>query len=172
MSMEHKAFAFGYSEFQEELQETLNAALSTGATDPLVAFIRSRFHELRDPYEGEPLTEDWESLIEDRDAHQYGDFAITKYYDPRENLGLGRAWESVQTLLLNKLGVDSPLLGKPLGPASNFFDPGRIGSYFQSESDVRSNLLAIEKISDPEIEGVLRMLRRAESVGRGLYVTF
>ena len=53
-------------------------ALRSGDCGQLVEFIELERAELTDPYEGEPLPPDWEQLLEQKDTHQYGDFALTK----------------------------------------------------------------------------------------------
>jgi hypothetical protein len=140
MTMEHKAFVFDTKAFDLEVRPVLERALSDGDTRGLVDFIRGNVDVLKDPYEGEPLNENWENSLQVRDPHQYGDFALTKYYDPRQDIGLGRDWEEVQSLLLAEIGTDLPILGRPIGPPNSLFDPGKMGSYFQSEADVRDHL--------------------------------
>ena len=82
-----------------------------------MSFINANLGDLRDPYEGEPLGADWESLIETGDAHQYGDVALTKYYDPLADIGLGASWERVQELVANDPTLmESPILGSTIGP--------------------------------------------------------
>src|ERR1051326_1231389 len=97
--MEHKAFLFDYDAFDGELRAILEGALLSGACGGLVSFINANLGDLRDPYEGEPLGADWETMIETQDAHQYGDFALTKYYDPTADMGLGGAWDNIQELI-------------------------------------------------------------------------
>src|SRR5256885_898845 len=80
--MEHKAFLFAYDSFNAELRPVLEHALRSRDYGPLVSFISDNLADLRDPYEGRPLGADWEAMIETHDAHQYGDFSLTKYYDP------------------------------------------------------------------------------------------
>jgi hypothetical protein len=170
--MEHKAFTFRYSECERELLPLLQGALVSSDPQPLVAFIEAARASLRDPYEGEPLGDDWQDLLETKDVHQYGDFALTKYYDPTADIGLGRAWEEIQRVLESELGGSSAILGRPVGTTGAVFDPGKMGSYFQSETDVRRNLAAIESANESRLEPVAVLLRRALYQGAGLYVTF
>ena len=74
--MEHKAFIFDYGQFERELLPVLHDALASGECRALISFIRRNIDSLTDPSEGEPLTDDWEGMIEMKDAHQYGDFAL------------------------------------------------------------------------------------------------
>src|SRR5207302_666883 len=93
MPMHHKAFVLDHAGFLRELGEVLYRALATGDCGPLVRFIEAHRGSLTDPYEGEPLEASWESMLETRDAHQYGDFALTRFYDPRADDGLAYEWE-------------------------------------------------------------------------------
>jgi hypothetical protein len=62
-----------------------------------------------------------------------------------------------------------------VGPADNPFDPGKMGSYFQTEEDVRANLHALLALRNSgaaeEAEHLVRTLRAAAERARGLYVT-
>ena len=178
MSMEHKAFLFDFSSFNNELRSLLESALSTGDCAQLIDFINTNMDSIKDPYEGETLDSNWETMLEFRDAHQYGDFALTKYYEPSEDIGLGLEWESIQACLLNGLGSGEAVLGKPVGPDDNLFDPGKQGSYFQDEGQVRDNLESLMRLqqSAPDSKDVLsplvEILQKAANAGEGLYITF
>jgi hypothetical protein len=178
MGLEHKAFLFDYAAFDLELRPILEKALSDGNGSKLVEFIDRNIVSLSDPYEGEPLTADWSQLLETQDAHQYGDFALTKFYDPTQDLGFGRSWEAVEAAAVHLLGDAQPVLGRTIGPTGNVFDPGKAGSYFQSEDAVKENrrrLLAAMESSGQAREDVHALdglLRTAVDAGRGLYVTF
>ena len=131
--MEHKAFLFEFEQFEHELLPILQAALATNDCAELVAFIRRSVASLKDPYEGAPLKEGWQTMIETPDAHQYGDIALTKYYDPADDRGLGSSWEQIQTIVASDPGVHiSPILGSVIEKSNAVFDPGKMGSYFQN----------------------------------------
>jgi hypothetical protein len=139
--------------------------------------IEANASQLRDPYEGEPLDPKWEAMIETPDAHQYGDFALTKFYDPSADIGLGVAWTELQ----EHFGVDSsiagsPILGETVGPRNDPFDPGKLGSYFQSPAKVRQNYDILAKLVERDrivhLNEAIQMLRQAMNAGVGLYVTF
>jgi hypothetical protein len=172
--VEQKAFVFDFATFETELRAILDRALETGRIAELARFIGENLATLKDPYEGEPLADGWEGMLESADPHQYGDFALTKYYDPRADIGLGYEWERARDVLLEHLGNDAPLLGSTVGPAGNLFDPGKMGSYFQSAALVQANLQALRRLSDSIELAELERLRRAleSAVGKGLYVTF
>src|SRR5262245_24530781 len=173
--MEHKAYLFDYESFSRELKGILEAAIQTHDPAALVSFIRVNVGNLRDPYEGKPLERDWESLIETRDAHQYGDFALTKYYDPLVEIGLGTDWNSVQELIaLDRTLTESPILGSTIGPPDEPFDPGKMGSYFQTDRQVgESHEYLLKRAEQRRLESLasaIEMLQKALQAGTGLYV--
>src|SRR5262245_4292434 len=129
--MEHKAFIFDYEPFERELLPLLKEGLLTNHCNGVITFIRQNVESLTDPYEGEPLEEDWEDMIETPDAHQYGDFALTKYYAPSNDIGLGYSWQAIQDVIDTDRNV-SPILGAVVGNPDDPFDPGKMGAYFQS----------------------------------------
>ncbi len=178
MSMSHKAFVLDADRFQAELRATLERALADGDVEPLRRFIAAHRGELTDPYEGAPLDDDWESMIETRDAHQYGDFALTRYYDAGDDLGLGDGWRELGELLEREGVGERAILGTPVGAPGNAFDPGKMGSYFQSPPEVRANLQRVDALAQrrPDLADRLAparaMLAAAASAARGLYVTF
>ncbi|MCD0460593.1 hypothetical protein [Roseiconus lacunae] len=143
--MEHKAFIFDYESFEQELRMTLEVALTTGDCDALLSFISNNKESLSDPYEGEPLDDDCKRMIEIEDAHQYGDFSLTRNYSPQKDIGLGSSWNVVQELLasLGEIPI-SPIRGLTIGPASEPFDPGKAGSYFQIAERVQESLASLE----------------------------
>lgn len=175
--MEHKAFIFDFDSFERELQPVLEEALLSGDAKGLIAFVNNNLGDLKDPYEGQPLEADWEAMIETADSHQYGDFALTKYYDPLEDIGLGVEWEHVQDAISSdpKL-TESPILGHTVGPSDGPFDPGKMGSYFQTLDQVRQNhqylLNLAKKGVSTDFSRPIQMLSEAENAKKGLYVTF
>ncbi len=175
--MEHKAFVFDYDCFDRELCAILEDALLSGDFTGLVSFINANLGDLRDPYEGQPLGADWEAMIETQDSHQYGDFALTKYYNPIADIGLGAAWENLQELIANDpILTESPILGSTIGKKEDPFDPGKMGSYFQSAQQVRQNhrylLNLAKKEQTEELKRAIQMLNEAVDAKGGLYITF
>jgi hypothetical protein len=166
MSMEHKAFVFNLSAFESELLPILYRSLERSDNGELFQFIDQNRESLVDPYEGEPLSGDWRSLLETEDAHQLGDFALTKYYDPLEDIGVGHAWLSMSESVRNLL------LGRPVGPEANYFDPGKMGSYFQSADEVRESRASLRNVRDPDLSVAMQMFDLALADPKGLYVTF
>jgi hypothetical protein len=175
--MEHKAFLFDYDSFERDLRAILEYALLSGDYSGLVSFINANLGDLRDPYEGEPLGADWESMIEGQDSHQYGDFALTKYYNPTADIGLGAAWEDLQQLIASDPHLtESPILGSTIGLMDEPFDPGRMGSYFQRAAHVRQGhrylLKLARKQPSEDLNRAIKMLQKAADAGMGLYITF
>jgi hypothetical protein len=176
MGMEHKAFVFAFRSFEGELRPILERALSRNDCAELLQFIETNRASLKDPYEGEPLNEHWRDEVESGDVQACGDYALTKYYEASDDLGLRTGWEALQSRLLRRLGNDAAVLGRTVGPADNPFDPGKMGAYFQTEEDVRANLSALEALRNTgaaeEAVALIRVLRASAERTRGLYVTF
>lgn len=177
MSMLHKAFAFDYARFAAELKPILAAALRADDSSALVQFIDSNLDDLCHPDEGDELGRDWRDRIEQGDVQEYGDFALTKYYDPNDDIGLDHEWEELQDLLVTSDEARvSPILGTVLGEGDVLFDPGRMGSYFQSEHSVRENLVYLQSLADrvssDAMQAALGMLDAAAADDKGLYVVF
>ncbi len=175
--MLHKAFEFDFKSFDKELRPILVDAIFNDNCDNLAEFIRVNKNSISDPYEGSALNEAWETMIEPKDAHQYGDFALTRYYSPKKDIGLGSSWESVQQIIVDKCEMSvSPILGVIVGPANDPFDPGKMGSYFQDIGLAKSSLKhlkALEKIHQTrELRCAIELLKTIVKVGKGLYVTF
>lgn len=170
--MSHKAFLFNYGTFQDELRPILETSLATDDTTRLVEFVDHHLLSLKDPNEGDPIQPKWSDLVK-MDAHQIGDLALTRYYDPRQDIGLGAAWMSLSEVADLAPDGSSPLLGRPIGPPTNLFDPGKMGSYVQSESDVGDSLRLLEQSRHQrELHEMIEILRRAAEHHKGLYVTF
>jgi hypothetical protein len=179
MSMEHKAFVFDYKAFAKELKPLLEKALTNSDNKELIQFIEENREALKDPDTGEPLEEDWQDQVEDDDPHRYGDLALTRYYDPEDGIGLAYDWMDLDDELQAELGNDRAVaLGDPCGPKDNHFDPGKMGSYFQSPDKVKKNLTLLGtrlKKKTPHAQALKRvrdMLQPAADAGKGMYVTF
>jgi len=179
MAMNHSAFVFDYSEFEAELRPVLLEALATDDAAGLVRWIDANRSELVDPYEGDELPENWQTHLPDQRVQTYGDFALTKFYDPTDSIGLDEDWEELEELLKDSGLSDTTILGMPLGPEGGaLFDPGACGAYFQTPGAVRDHLVKLEKLlaRSPKLQGslepVVSMLTAAREVNQGLYVTF
>lgn len=177
--MDHKAFAFDHRGFAEGLRGQLLEAMRTGDCEPLRALIDREPSAYQHPDEPGPLDPEWESIIGTNDVHALGDVALTKYYEPMDDIGVDGDWMALDDILV-RFGMRALLLGEPLGSreAGGYFDPGKMGSYFQTEADVRSNLRRLDEArrQHPDLvektRSVRAMLERAAQAGRGIYATF
>jgi hypothetical protein len=178
MSMDHSAFLFDYRRFSRELRPILVKALDDQSARILVQWIEKHREQVVDPYEGNPLEANWEQQLPSRTVHVYGDFALTKYYDPLDSIGLEYEWSEIGEYLDEVGSREAVILGTALGVEREPFDPGGMGSYFQTEATVRSNLAEVEQLirDNPtgldKLQPVATMLRAAAKTERGLYVTF
>jgi hypothetical protein len=179
MPMCHKAYAFDWRAFErDELPGLLTHALETDDTAELLAYVERNRASLKDPYEGDPLSEDWRDMMDNRDIHECGDFALTRFYAPAADRGLGYCWNEIDDALPEK--DREVLLGSSFGPPHNRFDPGRYGSYFQVPAQVAVSLTYVRDLELASLDENDRELRRRfasllkECVanGLGLYVTF
>src|SRR3954453_8782269 len=152
MPMCHKAYAFDWAAFErDELPGLLSRALETGDTSGLLAYVERNRGLLKDPYEGDPLGEDWEDTLENRDVHEYGDYALTRFYAPAADRGLGPCWADIDDALPRE--DREVLLGSPFGPEHNRFDPGRYGSYFQTPVRAAGSLARVRGLGRLRLEG-------------------
>lgn len=174
--MEHKAFLFDESSYAREFAPILKKALEINDINSIRHFVNSHISLIKDPYEGNLLDSDWETLVEIKDAEQYGDFALTKYYDPTQDIGLGHFWSDISDILGS--GLSHLALGEVIRSGNKIFDPGKMGSYVQSKENVIRNsiLLKEEIVKNSDLEAPLsrlkNMLKRAVESGLGLYCTF
>ena len=171
MSMQHKAFRFDWDGFDAGLRECLNDALLTNDPSQLAIYINSALSEFSDPYEGETLTSDWMQVLSDRsDVHEIGDYALTRFYDPTADFGIGDAWIAIDDSL-NDVQRNA-LLGLPIGPATNPFDPGKMGSYVQTTKDVVHSRLILRNMHVDRLTEFSKLIDQCASSGHGVYVTF
>lgn len=170
MSMSHKAFVFDWNGFQSELAPLLARSLADGDTVRLIEFGSRHQISLREPYEGEPLDPDWIEHLEIGDVQEVADFVLTRYYDPTQDRGLGGLWSVLDDSL--DAGQRQALLGRTVGPETEPFDPGRMGSYFQDEETARKSLDVLRQLTRPEVANFVSLLEQAVTSSKGLYVTF
>jgi hypothetical protein len=182
MSMEHKAFLFEYEDFALELKPILEIALDLNENKDLEKYINDNLYFLKDPDEGKPLSKNWQKIFDLKDIHDYGDFALTKFYDPNDDIGLGYVghdWVEIEETILS-LDINTPILilGEPIGKEGNYFDPGKMGSYFQSldvaieSKNVIDILIKGNSIDRKYLNPVISILDLAIASNKGLYITF
>src|SRR4051812_36993308 len=171
MSFDHKAYSFDWQSFTDELAPILRRALATSDARAIEVFIDANPSACSNPYDGEPLDAEWRGALESGDLQEIADFALTRFYDSTVSRGLSHVWlELEQAAPAIALG---PLLGTPFGPSDEaLFDPGRMGSYFQSPDDVAATLVALRGVRNDAVEKYASFLRTVVEEQRGLYVTF
>lgn len=147
MSMEHKAFIFDTRLFSVELLPVLEECVPGNDVGALKAFVSSHLNGAKSPYSGEALETDWESELGVGDILEVADFAMTCYYSPEDDRGLGETWdallETLRKIRSKSLDVDVAVLGTPLRIGSLDLDPGRMGTGFVQAEDIagfRDNL--------------------------------
>lgn len=172
MSMSHKAYAFDWYAFEsDELHRLLLVALDSGDPPALAQYIDAHREKIKDPYDGRPIGEGWQAMLENRDVQEYGDFALTRFYDPTNDHGIGHPWLEIDAKLAEQ--DRAALLGFSLGPAGHEFDPGRQGSYFQTPQQAVESLWCAERIVYVDaLQPYARLLRTCAADGLGVYVTF
>src|SRR6187455_1169828 len=112
MSFDHKAFAFDWMAFSNELLPWLSAALARVDRDTLAAFVDANVSVCRSPYDGQPLSLAWRGMLEANDVQELADFALTKYYDPTDDHGLSDGWMEIDEDLTPD--VRTALLGQAI----------------------------------------------------------
>lgn len=179
MSMSHKAYAFDWKAFQrDELVGLLHDALATDDPASLIRYIENNRNALRDPYEGEPLPVNWRDMLENNDVQEFGDYALTRFYDPGDDWGMGNWWSKIS----NRFPPSdrNALAGFCVGPENNPFNPGRQASCFQTPEQVKQSLGTVEKFDPLKLEEYQRkllatfktLLEDCVEKRLGLYVTF
>ncbi|MCM0665580.1 hypothetical protein [Flavobacterium tyrosinilyticum] len=191
MSMEHKSFLFNTSAFTKELSEIILTAGETDNEKLLISFINQNLNDLKSPYSGEELTVEWIEELETEDIQELADFAMTKYYNPDEELGLSYSWEllleSFDELDL-KFNNEYYILGKSLDSEKFTLDPGRMGLGFidsQQISSIHKELISLKQnfinifeteSLDKEViqayEELIEIYEEAKESNCGLLMTF
>ncbi len=170
MTMSHKAYAFDHAAFTTELAPLLRDALQTGSRESLDRFVDHFRPVLSHPWGAVPLPASWREELEVGDVQEVADLALTKYYTPDGEAGVGEAWPAWQESA--PPDVARCLLGAPFGPVECPFDPGRMGSYFQSPEEVIASQICLSRMVTPSLARFKELLAHAASLRKGLYVTF
>jgi hypothetical protein len=170
VSISHKAYAFDWRRFEnDDLYEILLASLKSGDPAVVAEYVEVHRDEIKDPYEGQPIPPDWRATLSNRDVHEYGDFALTRFYDPADDQGIANSWSAME-LPEEDLAA---LLGFPFGEPGREFDPGRLGAYFQTPEQAIESLRRIERFGRGDVfESYAQLLRTCAANGLGVYVTF
>jgi hypothetical protein len=170
MSMSHKAFAFNWYAFDFDLSPILLAALDADDGSELADIVNQERHRLTDPYNGDPLPEDWRTVLEVGDVQELADFALTLYYGVQEDHGVGSAWLTLNESLTAEQRL--ALLGGTIGVGDRLFDPGRLGSYFQSPEVIGESLKVLDGVAANEVQCFRELLAECAVWRLGVYVTF
>jgi len=166
MSFDHKAFEFDWQAFSAEMLPWLKDVLAANDGKRLAAFVDANIVACRSPYDGEKLSASWQEMLETGDAQEIADFALTKYYNPTLDHGLGGAWAELEDALPVSMKIAL------LGQAMPHFDPGRQGSYFSTPTDATKSGALLNRMEIPALRQYGNFLERASGDGRGVYVTF
>lgn len=151
MSMEHKSFLFNTSAFTKELSEIILTAGDTENETLLISFINENLDNLKSPYSGEKLTKEWHEELETEDIQELADFALTKYYNPDQELGLSFVWESLLELFDDldlKYNCEYYILGEFLSYKNFTLDPSKMGlGFVNSEhiTDIHRELISLKE---------------------------
>lgn len=134
-------------------------------------YIEAHREQIKDPNEGYPIPSNWQTTLLNGDVQELADFALTRFYDPAADGGLGETWLIAEGAIPEQ--DRSALLGTPIGHPDHEFDPGRQGSYFQTPEQVTESLRRLERCGhEIELESYIQLLQRCSDQGLGVYVTF
>lgn len=171
MSFDHKAFAFEWTPFQVEMAGLLGQALRTGDASRLERFIDANLAVCASPYDGEKLNSGWRRSLTVAGLQEIADFALTRYYDPSDDHGLHDEWGEIEGRLSET--ARNALLGTPFREGEHaVFDPGLMGSYFQSPEQVRASLSTLRALDAKDLKDYVYFLSTVVREAKGLYVTF
>jgi hypothetical protein len=160
---------FDWTAFHQQFSSVLMDSLLKNDPKALIEYGNKNLALLRDPYEGQPLGQDWTDRLETGDVQEVGDFVLTKFYDPADDMGLGTDWRYEEELAEDGRAA---LLGQAFGPPDQLFDPGRMGSYFQDLETTRNSQQVFSALAHPKMKDFESLLCRAVQLNRGVYVTF
>jgi hypothetical protein len=175
MSMVHKAFVFDYEAFHAELAPILAEAMDMRKVDELAAFIDDNLASLWDLENDTRLDKSWRIQLTETSVDELGDLALTKYYNPIELVGLEYDWRRLWKLL-EPLKLGNLIFGKMFTTKYSGFDPGQMGTYFQSPEQVKENLTTTQSLLSQypeykkELDLTIKMLSKAAVENKGLFI--
>lgn len=162
--MYHKAYLVDWHLFTIELR-SLISNLSPDSKVDLLNFIKLNQTKITDPYEGEPLSESWVTELSELSVDELADYSLALCYSVTEEHGLGDHWLKFQESLPEDQRKHL------LGSSFTAFDPGKMGSYFQSPKEVEDSLIFLKPYQE-ELNGFYDLLTQCTKSAKGLYVTF
>jgi hypothetical protein len=145
-------------------------ALATAEPAELSRFVDSNLDRCANPHEGAGLDANWRAGLGAADVQEVADFALTAFYDPSADCGIAEDWLSLSETLTPE--AQAALLGSSLRVHEVSFDPGRMGSYFQTAAEAERSLAVLSSATSEHLQAYVSLLREAVRSGRGLYVTF
>ena len=169
--LEHKAYLIDDIGFEKGLRPIFRMADSREKRQQLESFCDTNASLIKSPYDGIDVGDGWRSVQETETILELADIALTAFYDPADDIGLGYEYSEISERLkpvVAKLGF-SPALGNPIEFGSDLFDPGFSGSYIMPCSDV---VESVDALMSSNFDALFQMLRKAKNQNRGLYVTF
>lgn len=169
MSIQHRAFDFDWAAFSTQLQGTLEFALQHDDATVLRPFIDANCSRLIDPDAWEPIGANWTTKHK-ADTQSLADIALTKFYDPTNDNGIGHMWPRLGETLSAECQI--ALLGSPIGAGDQQFDPGRMGSYFQTSDVIVQSIAILADCADPTLTEYRAFLKSCMANRHGVYVTF
>jgi hypothetical protein len=187
MSMNYKIYVFDYDAFQAELSDILYRALDEDELDELITFIDTNISRLKDPDGSDPLVDDWRKVFKPRTVQDFSDIAITAYYAGWDETDFGsNFWIDIDDFLREiQDDLGDLILGHPFGPSHNYFNPAKLGAYFQSPAEVKRTLSLVEMLVSGKkdelaehvefkefFDGIIAALAKAVDCGMGVYITF
>jgi len=164
MSIKHRAFVFDEQGYRRELAPLLVRK------DPvaLTGFIEAHWARLRDPRTGTPLQSNGRVVLEESGPFNEAALALTAFYNPGADIGLGSAAQSLRFALID------------LYPEGRVFVQGgqleAVGGYYQSAEYVAESVAILEALREEYprkleiIDPVLTMLKTAAAASQGLYI--
>ena len=94
MSMSHKAYSLDYHLFDPQFHQKL------------IEFMKTNINAIEDPDEGLPFERSWQTTMEIDDIQDYADIALTKFYNPAEDISLNYEWLRVVKIVNEELSLD------------------------------------------------------------------
>ncbi len=97
MSMEHKAFVFDTNKFHAEIEPVMKDSIKN--TEVAHQYICNHLEELKSPYTGDGLEQDWEDEFGELTLQVYFDILLTACYDVEDDCGLAEMWDAVNEVI-------------------------------------------------------------------------
>ena len=189
MSMIHKAYEFDWEIFSTELLDIIEVAFKQQKITAIEEFIDSNYEKLTNMWDEEPLKKDWLAgkndwrtgfSVKDQTGNEYSieqlilnyaDVALTKYYDYVDgDNGIADDWCRYNDALNPE--QKHALLGDVIKVNGLEFDPGGMGTYFQSREQALKSYEILKGLSYEELSAYVQLLAKVVENGKGVLVTF